>query len=330
MKINLIVSLDTECDKGPKWLVRQPLQFTNITQGVPDRLQPLFERLGIKPTYLLSPEILRDEASMRVFGALKGQVELGTHLHAEFIEPQANFQSDNTSAFQSDFAPEIEKEKLINLTGLFKERLGYDPISFRAGRYGISSHTLKFLDDLGYRVDSSVTPGMWWWRSRGKGVNFLGAPGQPYHPSANDFRKPGHMNILEVPVTLINPFWDKFPISFLRAINPLHRPQTVLINTLFKKRVPCAWLRPTFSTAEKMMEVTDYLAKKSGSDRIFLVMLFHSNEATADMSPYFATKEDVNAFLEKMVGFFSLVTSKYEVEPIGLGEAAGVFESAFR
>jgi len=321
LNIYLTVTLDTECDKGPGWKVRQPLSFKNIIEGVPERLQPLFHEFDIKPTYLLSPEVLREENCVSLFQTLDGSVELGTHLHAEFIEPEATPLADNTSAFQSDFTPEAEFEKLRNLTELFADRFGYHPGSFRAGRFGISRHTLGFLEKLGYNVDSSVTPYMWWWRRKGEGVNFLGAPDQPYFPSSDDFRKPGKMNILEVPVTLNNPFWDKFPKKFLRLLNPLNRLQTICLNVFFKNKLSCQWLRPTYSTSEEMLSVTDYEYHKIDEDQVFLCMMFHSNEATAGMSPYNASRDDVDRFLERLRDYLYALFEHYEVQSIGLSEA---------
>ena len=78
--------------------------------------------------------------------------------------------------------------------------------------------TKQVLKELGYLVDSSVTPTRWWWRRRGEGVNFLGASDQPYFPDVKDFRKNGNMKILEVPVTLTNNFWNRIPHFIQLAI----------------------------------------------------------------------------------------------------------------
>ena len=149
MKARLAISLDTECDKGPEWRVRRPLAFRNVVEGVPERLQPLFERHGIRPTYLLSPVVLRDDASVTLFRDLDGSAELGTHLHAEFIEPRASMDAERTEAFQGELPPFVEYGKLLNLTALFCKRFGHPPTSFRAGRYGLGRRTLRFLEQLG-------------------------------------------------------------------------------------------------------------------------------------------------------------------------------------
>jgi len=317
-KVSLIVSLDTECDKGPDWKIRQPLSFLNITEGIPVRLQPLFESYNIKPTYLLSPEVIRDEECVQLFTSIGNKVELGTHLHAEFIAPDANYMSDKTIAFQSDYDVEIERAKLTNLTSLFYEIFTYKPRTFRAGRFGISQFTLSILDDLGYTVDSSVTPYKWWWRKRGEGVNHLGASNQPYYPSIKDFRRPGDMKILEVPVTLVNPFWQKLPTNLLLNLNPFNRYQTIILNTLLRNRIQPTWLRPTYSSAEEMLWVTEMIAKENNP--AVLCMMFHSNEATASMSPYHKTNSEVDAFMGQMKDYFECLYTHYDVVSIGLSE----------
>ena len=72
--------------------------FAGIHDGVRKRLHPLFLSMGAKPTYLLSPEIMRDEACVDVFRSIEHESELGTHLHGEYAEPDA-FEPDVTSAF---------------------------------------------------------------------------------------------------------------------------------------------------------------------------------------------------------------------------------------
>jgi len=321
MKIYLIISLDTECDKGENWVVRPPLAFRNILEGIPERLMPLFDSYGIKATYLLSPEVLKNDACVALFQSLRCRVEVGAHLHSEFIGPRESLATDNTLAFQSDYPPEVERAKLENLTRLFQDCLGQAPTSFRAGRFGLSRYTLAFLEELGYLVDSSVTPQTWWWRRRGEGVNFLGAPDQPYHPSARDFRKPGRMRLLEVPVTLINPFWDRVPRRLRYALNPIRRSQIVLLNLLVRRHLGCTWLRPTYATADEMLGVTEYVVRREHGRDVVLCMMFHSNEATAGMSPYHATPEEVAGFLGRLEIYFRALFERYDTVSIGLTDA---------
>ena len=318
--IRLLVTIDTECDKGPKWRVRKPFSFSNILEGVPQRLQPVLNKHDIKPTYLLSPEVLNDEMCAKLFVELGKTVELGTHLHAEYIEPDADFSTDTTSAVQCDLPRDIEREKLRNLTELFRQQIGYQPTSFRAGRFGIGPHTLAILQELGSTVDSSVTPTRWWWIERGRGVNFLGAPSQPYYPSNSDFRQSGRLKIIEVPVTVRHPVFDKLPARFLRLINPLSRIQTIALNKLGIGENRCQWLRPTYSSAKQMLAVATETVQRTKSGPTVICMMFHSNEATAGTSPYFETGLQVEEFLGRISDFCGELRSRFNVTAVGLSD----------
>jgi hypothetical protein len=326
-KIHLAITIDTECDKGAKWKVKQPLTFENIYNGVVNNLQPIFDRHNVKATYLLSPEIMMDEKSVAVFKSFGDKVELSTHLHAEFIEPQSNFNCTNTSDYQSDFDTEIEKAKLENLTNLFKNTFGYQPLSFRAGRFGISKNSLQILQDLGYTVDSSVTPDMQWRNQvSGNSVNFFGAPYQPYYPSTKDFRKKGTMDILQVPVTLINPKLSRLPLWLKRGIRLNKSYQHILFNygTNFSKPT---WLRPTYTDLQSMISVTNRAVKLSDADDVFLCMMFHSNEFEINMSPYSLTKPAMGKIIDRLDTYLEWLNNTYATSGIGLSECKRVFDT---
>jgi hypothetical protein len=165
----LCVSIDCECDKGPKWRSQRPLAFAGVAEGIGARLQPLFEHFGAKPTYLLSPEVIRDAASAEQLAALDGRAELGAHLHGEYAEPGA-FEPDVTTVFQRDYALDVERAKFAYLTKLFTDTFGRAPPSFRAGRFGIGASSIGILEELGFAVESSVTPHVDWSSSGAPGV----------------------------------------------------------------------------------------------------------------------------------------------------------------
>src|ERR1043166_745739 len=127
MQNYLAGTIDTECDKGPAWRVQQPIGYRSVLEGVPQRLQPLFDRVGAKPTYLLSPEIIEHDECVATLQQLSGGVELGTHLHGEFIEPNRPPMESitMTSDRQRQYDPAVERSKLANLTRLFESRFGY-------------------------------------------------------------------------------------------------------------------------------------------------------------------------------------------------------------
>lgn len=321
-EVLLAVSVDTECDKGPNWKTQHPLRFRSVTEGIPSVLQPLFLEHGIVPTYLLSPEILRDPQSVSVLRAL-GASELGTHLHGEFIEPQASPDAAVTSAPQLAYAPEIELEKLRNLTSLFREQLGFAPRSFRGGRFALSRHTLGFLEDLGYQVDSTVTPFRTNEYAGGLSCNYWGAPLRPYHPSKRDPRKVGTLRLLEVPVTILSPSLAKFPGLLLRRLSD-RAVRSGLVRALVSGARDKIWLRPLRGTAAELASWADIvIAGWAPHQPAVLNVMFHSVEVIPDASPYARTASDVQGLVDSLGHLFEHLRDRYDVVSTGL---AGVAE----
>lgn len=277
--IYLTVSIDTEADHDQRWRRSAPLTFTSILSGLPDRLQPAFAQCGAIPTYLLAVEVLEDEACVRTLRELSGPHELGTHLHAAFVEPHKKFRDYAgvySADFQASYPPAVEHAKLATLTDLFVRRLGYRPTSFRAGRFGAGAHTIDSLQSLGYKVDTSVTPHLQWFEPNGR-VDFRHAPEQPYFPAAGSIDAIGSAaggRLLEVPVSV--------------------RPRLL-------RRTP-AWFRPWFSSVDAMKEIVRYQLRQhaDSSAPLCLNMMFHSMEVIEEASPYPQTPDDVQRFLDEM------------------------------
>ena len=298
----LCVSIDTESDKGKGWRSRKPMSFEGITDGVVKRLHPLFERFGAKPTYLLSPEVLRDEACVETFRKLAPSSELGTHLHGEYAEPGA-FEPDVTTAFQRDYTPDVERQKLTYLTDLFIRAFGHQPQSFRAGRFGIGPASIPILESLGYVVESSVTPHMDWTASGAPGLSFHGAPSQPYRPDPDEPGRPGSASILEVPVTIRRRF-----INALPGIG---------------SRVDPRWLRPTRGTEGGLVRVAEdeiTEARRASPDRpVILNAMFHNVEVVPGTSPYASNEEEARGILDRLRALLSFARGA-GIAVVGLGD----------
>ena len=317
-KVILIISIDTECDKGPNWEVKYPLRFLSVTHGIPNLLTPLFKKYGIKPTYLLSPEVMKDKESVHVLSFLE-HCELGTHLHGEFISPDEELGACRTDTPQLLYSPEVEREKLVNLTNLFEKRFGYRPRSFRAGRFGISRFTLKFLEELGYWVDSSITP----FRSHNFGNGLVsdhwGAPLEPYFPSLADPRVPGNLSILEVPVTIIIPQIARCPAWALRTIGRFGRIRRLIV----KRFGPPRWLRPLRGTPTELIATAEaVISAWKGKGPPILNIMFHSVEVIPGANPYTKTQKDVDYLLDSLNQLFEHLYAKYKVISLTLSEIA--------
>lgn len=277
-KILVTVSIDTECDHDPNWVRSKPLTFDSITEGVPNRLQPAFDSVGAVPTYLLTVEVMEDQDSVEALKSLKGQYEYGTHLHAAFIEPEKKFfdyAGVDSPDFQCSYPPDIEFQKLENLSKLFESRFGYRPTSFRAGRYGANADSLNNLQRLGYKVDTSVTPHIRWSEPNAV-VDFRRAPEQPFFPAANEIVVKGSADnnrILEAPVTV--------------------KPRLLRRNPV--------WFRPWFASVEQMKEIVRYQLKRHPENKVINInMMFHSMEVIEKASPYPQSRADVDRFIDDM------------------------------
>jgi hypothetical protein len=279
-RLFLCVSIDCECDKGPAWRTRRPLQFSGIHDGVGHRLQPLFADFGAKPTYLLSPELLRDERCVEFLASLR-DCELGTHLHGELAEP-ASFEPAITAVVQRDYPPPLERAKLEWLSIAFRSAFGRNAESFRAGRFGIGPATLGILEDLGYTVDSSVTPFVDW-SHVSPGLGFRSAPVQPYRPDSAEPAREGNSSVLEVPVTI--------------------RPHPLARVPFLGKRLEARWLRPTRNEAHELVAIAcDAIedARRDGRRTVVLNAMFHNVEVVAGASPYATTEAAARLILARL------------------------------
>lgn len=295
---SLVISIDCECDKSLDWTSSNPVSFNSIKSAIPHIFQPICNKYGAVPTYLISNEVLEDEKSVIAFKTLKGNYELGTHLHADYIEPLKKYEVYDgtlTSDFQCDFEYQIQKSKVENLTELFRARFGYYPASFRAGRFGANSETINILEQLGYKVDSSVLPGL---RERTKTgeINFTKAPLKPYYPSSDKLCEVGDSNILEVPVSVCyNQTMRK-----IFGSRTIHGPKTMcdkILNRSFKSYI----IRPSYHSARDMIRA----AKKIISSRqsSIINMMFHSMEMVPGASPYVLNDAQAHKFFQRIEKF---------------------------
>lgn len=97
---------------------------------------------------------------------------------------------------------EDEKER-CNIMWIAKDTLKSHLIKatcFRAGGFALLPSDIKYLEEMGILVDSSVVPDA----DYKMFVDWHGAPHEPYHSSSDDLRKEGNNRILHVPVATHN------------------------------------------------------------------------------------------------------------------------------
>jgi len=101
------------------------------------------------------------------------------------------------------------------------EKISGRIVSFRAPALRINGDTIRVLDELKFKTDSSVASqrfdGPFSFGARNK-IGWLGAPRKPYHPSKSNPFKRGDSKILEIPVSA---FLLPYVGTTMRASNTL-------------------------------------------------------------------------------------------------------------
>lgn len=288
----LIVTIDTEMDADIHWAKKSPWEYSSIIEGIPKIYRPIWDEYGINPIYFVSPEVLTDDLSCCV---LKDEIQkgavIGAHLHPDFIGPEQSCSNDapleRFPCLGYDY--EIEKEKIRNLKEEIKKCLGVTPIWYRAARFGADEDTIKILDELGFKHDSSFTPGINWKSKGGPDHSKVSVGAYRIEP----------YKISEHPVTI-----EGKRLGFIGSILP--------DNWIFYN-----WLRPTHMT---YLEEKRLINKMRNQEVNELVMMFHSMEVMINKTPYVRTKWMQKYFiwrLRKTLGYARMMgyeSYKYEEE----------------
>ena len=275
----LCITIDTEPDCDLQWRRSEPLSFDSVLTGINAFLRPLWNKYDINPTYFVSPEVVQNADCCDV---LKGELQLGAeiaaHLHSEYIGPHQKYETfaGTSSKEYPCFAYDTETElaKIKNLTELITDRLSVKPVSYRAARYGADLDTIKCLEKLAYKVDSSVTPEIDW--SYQDGPDHSRAPKQPYFISPNDYYSPGTSKILEVPVTISKKRFFCLPNKWL----------------FFR------WLRPTHMTVFEMKSLVREFVRSY--ENPVLNMMFHSMEVIPKKTPFVRSTIEQKLYLTRL------------------------------
>ena len=285
----LYVTIDTEMDADIHWKKCYPWQFSSVVKGIPELLRPIWDKYQINPIYFVSPEVVENEECCVILKEeIKKGAVIGAHLHPEYIEPCKKDISKNVSdEFPcSAYDKNIEKEKLYNLTKLIENNLGVTPEWYRAARFGADKDTIKILEELGYKYDSSFTPGIDW-GSKG-GPNHADTPLYSYYIDSEDIyaynpdrsrERNAFPKIKEFPVTIMGKRW-----GLIGKLLP--------DNWLFYR-----WMRPSHMTIVEQKRMVRSLYKMGVED---VVMMFHSMEAMVNKSPYVRNKFMQKYFLFRL------------------------------
>ena len=296
MNASLVFTVDTEPDD--QWAPPladgslPPFAFSN-TRGL-SRLKDFFSRFDAPATWMTSYSVARDPESARVLrSAAESGDEIAGHLHGWETPPYIAV--DRTARpFIAEYEPDVRLAKHRSLLEAHQDAFGAHPISYRAGRWGVDALELQHLAKLGYRIDSSIAPGIDF-RDR-YGLRIPGPDFRAYLNS-NGPRPYRDGPLWQVPASIL-PIGLLGGGAFSAAVaryagrrNPGSDVPRSISNSLAKLRLQrVVWIRPLRHPREQMVQATHELLRRGCP---IVNVMFHSSEAFLGTSPLSRNQEDV-------------------------------------
>jgi len=292
---SLVITVDTEPDD--QWAppledgTLPPFTFAN-TRRI-GRLKTFLHERGVPVTWMTSYSVARDEESVRALrDAAAAGDEIAGHLHGWETPPYTGVDRTHRS-FIGEYDPDVRWAKHRALLAAHHDAFGARPVSYRAGRWGVDDLELRHLAELGYRIDSSIPPGIDFRDRYG-----LRAPGPDFRRWTAGAPSPFRSGPLwEVPASIV-------PIGLLGASAPAvalaraagrrapgSSASRALSRALARARLQTlVWIRPLKHPREELVRATRALLRRGGA---MVNVMFHSSEAFEGTSPLSRTAADV-------------------------------------
>ena len=141
--------------------------------------QAYFAAAGIKPVYVTDYPMLENEdvVAMMAQWVSDGSADVGAHLHP-WVNPPFVEEVTRANSYAGFLPEEVERAKLQALRDRIHIAFGQAPIAYRAGRYGAGPNTARLLEEMGFRLDTSVRSRFDY--SADHGPDFYGMPLDPF------------------------------------------------------------------------------------------------------------------------------------------------------
>jgi hypothetical protein len=308
----LIVIVDTEEEFAwDRPFDRASVGTTSIA-GQPLMHERVFDKFGIVPTYMCDWPVATTPASVATLRRLmeEGRCEIGTHLHP-WVSPPHEEQVTRFNSYAGNLPRELEYEKLRMLTAAIGDNFGRAPVAFKAGRYGLGTHTADSIASLGYTIDASVVPYSSF--TNDGGPDFSAYDEHPY------WFKAGQRELLELPVTTGYAGWlRRFgPQLFDMAQQPWARSARmggILARSRALERIR---LSPEVASGDEMRRVTASL--RDGGCEVFS-LTYHSPSMVAGHTPYVHSAADLERFIATVHDYCAWFRDEIGGQFMGLGQ----------
>jgi hypothetical protein len=219
---------------------------------------------------------------------------------------------------------DLQRAKVEELTRAIRAGFGIAPTSFKAGRYGIDFALAPTLQELGYRVDSSVLAFYSFRDDNGPDFSSCGPEpvviSTPRAPAVADSE-----SLLEIPCTVgfnRGGFrrWAALHTRLARKPLRLLRPVGILWRLGILRKIV---LSPEGFALPDLIDLMRVVARDP--DAILNVTL-HSPSAAPGHTPYVRTDDDLTKFLQTLRGALTFAVKELGARCLTLSE----FETQYR
>ena len=306
----LLVVVDTEEEfDWSRPLARENVGVTAIRAQA--RAHRVFERFGLKPTYVIDYAVASQEDGWRPLAELHadGLCAIGAHLHP-WVNPPFDEPVSNHNSYPGNLPRALEREKLARLGDEIALRFGARPTIYKAGRYGVGAATAAILDELGYAVDASVVPEQNFTEDEGPDFSVCGA--QPYWFGTG-------RRLLELPVTQGYVGWAAGLGNALYqlAASPQGRRLKLTNCLAHLGAMERIRLSPEGTNFDEMRQLT--LALHARGLNVFS-FTYHSPSLAPGHTPYTPNEAALQRFVETCARYFEWFMGEFAGRPSTPGE----------
>jgi hypothetical protein len=259
------------------------------------RGQRLFDEYGLRPMYVVDYAVAANPEGYQPLLEIvrDARCEVGAHLHP-WINPPHDEPVNRANSFTCNLPVALQRAKLAVLCDTIAGSFGRRPVTFKAGRYGLTDATAMLLEEAGFEIDNSVCP-RFDFSSEG-GPSFRRFDAQP-------FLLPPSRRVLEVPCTV--EYVGRLPLTVAERLHrwashsALQRlgAHGVLSRLQLVNRI---MLSPEGNSFDEMRILVRTLVSRG--IRTF-TMSFHSPSLEPGHTPYVRTEADLGRFLDRIKRF---------------------------
>ena len=255
-------------------------------------VESIFAAYELVPAYLLTYPVLEDDAVVRIISHQleKGRCTVGMQLHPWVTPPFDGTTEGSPGSFLGNLQPAVEERKFVACINKFASRFGFAPRMFRAGRYGLSTHTPHLLEAHGFLIDTSVAPRTSWVDEAGP--NYAGYDCDLFHFGRG-------RQLLEIPLCRSVIGWvGTGSASIYNYLSTSRLTPHYALSALARMHcVERITLSPEGNDVAAMRRLVETLVARG--HRV-LTLSFHSSSLDVGRNPYVHTKAELHDFLDRL------------------------------